>query len=297
MMFNSRTERLLNMLPWLVANPGKSLEDVAVKFETTKKQILDDLMLLTLTGPGEFGGDLVDIFYDQELISVRDSQGFNQPVKLSKDEAILISMLLIEILPQIPTQLTSAASQLINTLSAANVVEVFDPLVADGSSILDFIFAAIEKKKTIRFAYLSEDGIAPRIRTVSPWRVFIDDQKSYVIGYCHEALGTRSYLISKISKIDYGNLKYESPISNMPSSSDALIPIKARAKMDIMPVLELFPNFELLSSHEEVHHVSFGVYSLDFLKGFAIEHREFIRIMEPHGFDSMIYNTIRNFAS
>lgn len=294
-MFNSRTERLLNMLPWLVANPGKSLQDVAEKFETTKKQILDDLTLLTLTGPGEFGGDLVDIFYDQDLISVRDSQGLNQPVKLSRDEAILISMVLIDILPQIPTQLNVAASQLINNLSASNIIEIFDPSGKNNSSVLDLIYSAIENKKTIEFTYLSEDGIAPRIRRVSPWRVHIDEQRGYVIGYCHDALKMRSYLISKIPIVEYGNLRYESPISEASNSSDSLIKIQARAKVDLIPVLELFPAFELLASEGEIHQVTFGVYSLDFLKRFATEHREFIRIVEPEGFDSMIFNTIQKF--
>ena len=296
-MFNSRTERLLNMLPWLVANPGTSLQDVAEKFETTKKQILDDVTLLTLTGPGEFGGDLVDIFYDQDLISVRDSQGLNHPVKLSRDEAVLVAMVLIEILPQIPTQLSVAASQLINSLSATHIIEVFDPSGKNESGVLDFIYSAIENKKTIEFTYLSEDGIAPRIRRVSPWRVHIDKQKSYVIGYCHDALGIRSYLISKIPIVEYGYLRYESPISEALNSSDSLIKIKAKTKVNLIPVLELFPDFELLSSEGEIYQVTFSVYGLDFLKGFAIEHREFIRIVEPEGFDIMIFNTIQNFIS
>ena len=82
--------RLLLELPWLFQNRNVSLDTFCKEFSLTREQAIDDLTLLTYVGPGRFGGELVDIQFDEENISVIDSQGFNKSLKLNSFEALLL---------------------------------------------------------------------------------------------------------------------------------------------------------------------------------------------------------------
>jgi predicted DNA-binding transcriptional regulator YafY len=85
-----RIPRLLLELPWLFQNRNVSLDTFCKEFSLTRDQAIEDLTLLTYVGPGRFGGELVDIQFDEENISVIDSQGFDKSLKLNSFEALLL---------------------------------------------------------------------------------------------------------------------------------------------------------------------------------------------------------------
>lgn len=89
-LLSERIPRLLLELPWLFQNRNVSLDTFCKEFSLTREQAIDDLTLLTYVGPGRFGGELVDIQFDEENISVIDSQGFNKSLKLNSFEALLL---------------------------------------------------------------------------------------------------------------------------------------------------------------------------------------------------------------
>jgi predicted DNA-binding transcriptional regulator YafY len=87
---NDRLSRLLLELPWLIQNKNTSIDNFCAQFDISRDEANKDLSLLTYVGPGRFGGELVDIQYDDENISVIDSQGFDRPLKLNNIEAVLL---------------------------------------------------------------------------------------------------------------------------------------------------------------------------------------------------------------
>lgn len=81
-------EILIKLLPWLVANNGASLSDIATQFEISEKHALELIGQLVVTGPSQAGGGLVDIdFEDADSIFVSDAKSLDRPVKLSQFEA------------------------------------------------------------------------------------------------------------------------------------------------------------------------------------------------------------------
>lgn len=87
---NDRLSRLLLELPWLIQNKNTSIDTFCTQFNISRDEAIKDLSLLTYVGPGRFGGELVDIQYDDDNISVIDSQGFDRPLKLNNIEAVLL---------------------------------------------------------------------------------------------------------------------------------------------------------------------------------------------------------------
>ena len=90
MIKNDRISRLLLELPWLIQNKNTSIDNFCKEFNISRDEAIKDLSLLTYVGPGKFGGELVDIQYDDDNISVIDSQGFDRPLKLNNIEAVLL---------------------------------------------------------------------------------------------------------------------------------------------------------------------------------------------------------------
>ena len=90
MIKNDRLSRLLLELPWLIQNKNTSIDIFCTQFSISRDEAIKDLSLLTYVGPGRFGGELVDIQYDDDNISVIDSQGFDRPLKLNNIEAVLL---------------------------------------------------------------------------------------------------------------------------------------------------------------------------------------------------------------
>ncbi len=83
-----RLSRLLALVPWLRAHPGISLTEAAVAFGVTPRQLRDDLDLLFVCGlPGGAPGDLIDLSYSGDQITVVDPQTLDRPLRLSVDEA------------------------------------------------------------------------------------------------------------------------------------------------------------------------------------------------------------------
>ena len=84
-----RLRRVLVMVPWLLENPGVSVEEVARTFEVTPNEILDDLDVLGYCGlPGYGGGDLIEASVSGGQVVVRMAEFFARPLALSMREGL-----------------------------------------------------------------------------------------------------------------------------------------------------------------------------------------------------------------
>ena len=85
-----RVSRALDLIPFLVANPGLSISEIAQEFSSTEAQISSDLSLLHMCGlPGYSHLELLDISYeDPEFIEVVDPQVLDKPRSLTSIEAM-----------------------------------------------------------------------------------------------------------------------------------------------------------------------------------------------------------------
>jgi len=89
---SERIPRLLLELPWLIANKNVSMKSFCSQFDLNLEQAVEDLALLTFVGPGKYGGELVDIQYDDESIRVINSQGLNRAISFSGSEAMVLML-------------------------------------------------------------------------------------------------------------------------------------------------------------------------------------------------------------
>ena len=198
----SDLELLIKLLPWLVANNGASLSDIASQFEITEKHALDLIGQLVVTGPSQAGGGLVDIdFEDAESIFVSDAKALDRPIKLSQFEAatLLGGLHYLEQMPDfVDVQtVTGLIAKIQNVMPSAdspiNVVaaptsETVRSVVAEGISS--------QKVIEIKYAGITKDDVS--LRCVDPVSTYGQDDFVYLKAWCRSSQAWRSFRLDRI---------------------------------------------------------------------------------------------------
>ena len=97
-----RLPRLLSLVPYLLARPGIPLADVAADFGIGERQLRRDLELLWMCGlPGYGPGDLVDLSFAGDTVTVTEDAGMRRPLRLTTAEgtALLVALRTLGDLP------------------------------------------------------------------------------------------------------------------------------------------------------------------------------------------------------
>lgn len=102
-----RALRSMDLIPFVLENPGVSIAELAEKFSVTQEQIKSDLQLVFMCGlPGYTPYDLIDVAFEDGIVSVIDPQVLNRPRNFSSNEIVVIALglkMLIDINQMNPT--------------------------------------------------------------------------------------------------------------------------------------------------------------------------------------------------
>src|SRR5947199_7976252 len=97
-----RMPRLLALVPYLLARPGIKIDDAARDFGVAPKQLRKDLELLWMCGlPGYGPGDLIDLSFEGDTVTVTFDAGMRRPLRLSGAEATAL-VVALRALAEIP---------------------------------------------------------------------------------------------------------------------------------------------------------------------------------------------------
>lgn len=197
-----RLARLLALVPWLRARPGVSLDEAATTFGVTPRQLRDDLDLLFVCGlPGGAPGDLIDLSYSGDRITVVDPQTLDRPLRLSVDEATAL-VVAARALADVPglagrEALDRALEKLEEAVGTAAVGQVRVTLDAH-DEVLAVLQRALRDRRRVHLRYLvwSRDELTER--DVDPMRVLVQDGRWYLEGWCHRAEAVRLFRLDRI---------------------------------------------------------------------------------------------------
>lgn len=195
-------ELLIKLLPWLVANNGASLSDIATQFDISQKHALDLIGQLVVTGPSQAGGGLVDIdFEDAESIFVSDAKALDRPIKLSQFEA---STLLggLHYLEQFPHLVDVATvSGLISKIQLA-MPDIESPINVVAAPILEGVQAVVSEglstKQVLEITYagVTKDDVS--VRLIEPVSTYGQDDFVYLKAWCRKSQAWRSFRLDRI---------------------------------------------------------------------------------------------------
>jgi proteasome accessory factor C len=278
-------ELLIKLLPWLVANNGASLAEVAKHFDVSEKHALELLSQLVVTGPSQAGGGLVDIdFEDSESIFVSDAKALDRPVKLSGFEAstLLGGLHYLEQFPNlvdsdiVASLIRKIQQALPNTDSPINVVTA--PI---STSISSVVTEAIASKLSIEIKYagVTKDDVS--VRVIDPMKTYSQDDFVYLKSWCRNSQAWRSFRMDRILEARLGN-----EVIDIPDHEEPI-----EAKREYLAAIELdkayygqLDQVDIVSFKEYMWHaveVELRVYSRDWLVSMILASGGRVKAVRP----------------
>jgi len=278
-------ELLIRLLPWLVANNGASLREVAAQIEVTEKHALELISQLVVTGPSQAGGGLVDIdFEDSDSIFVTDAKALDRPVKLSEFEAatLLGGLHYLEQFPQLVD--AEIVSGLINKIQKAlpnidSPINVVPAPVAQGVRAVVDEGISLKQSIVITYAGVTKDDVSTR--TVDPVSTYLQDDFVYLKAWCRNSQAWRSFRLDRILDASLGTDSI-----NIPESDEPI-----EAKREYLAAIELdkayygqLDQVDIVSFKEYMWHaveVELKVYSRDWLVSMILASGGRVKAVRP----------------
>lgn len=208
-----RLNRILAMVPWVLANPGATVTEVCERFGyQNRRQLVDDLNLMFVCGlPGYGPGDLMVAYVDEEEVVVEMAEYFARPLRLSAPEALgllaagraLLSSGLGS--PELAAAVVKLEAVVLPESDERVVVDLAEPPYA---SLLRRAAAA---GRVVHIEYRAVATGDVTTRDVEPWMVFSTLGNWYVRGHCRRADAERVFRVDRIRLAEESGDEFEPP--------------------------------------------------------------------------------------
>lgn len=207
---NERLPRLLALVPYLLNRPAITVKEAAADFGITPKQLRKDLELLWMCGlPGYGPGDLIDLSFEGETITVSFDAGLDRPLRLTAAEAasLLVALRALADTPGVVD--TDAVQRALAKIEAAvgkaqpagMVVGLGGFERGETAEVREAVQGAVKSERAVRIRYYSQSHDAMSDRVVDPMRLLLVEGRGYLEGWCRSALGVRLFRLDRIDDV------------------------------------------------------------------------------------------------
>ena len=203
-----RALRTMDLVPYILENPGISTIDLAAKFSVTQKQIEKDLQLIFLCGlPGYTPYELIDLTFEDGIVSIIEPQVLTKPRNFSSNEMVVIKLGL-EILREInvnePNKLDKISTLLQKVHKETDQDSVLLAKEISSSPYYSVINTAISQRKQLSIEYqsVSKDQLSTRL--IVPYNISMLNGNLYLSAYDMDRQSDRVFKLDLISKCEIG---------------------------------------------------------------------------------------------
>ncbi|MFN2594812.1 MAG: helix-turn-helix transcriptional regulator [Actinomycetota bacterium] len=213
-----RLQRILLLVPYVIAHPGVSVDELARKFGVRKRDLLADLDLVFMCGlPGYGPGDLIDVTIDDDRVYVRMADYFAAPLKLTPAEALALyvggrSIAQVagvahgDALDRALTKLGRALGE-----SAPERAGVDVDISGGPGDHVATLTKALEGNKVIEIDYFSASRGASTTRIVEPWTLYGALGRWYLVGLDHASEEERMFRVDRIQRVEETDIDANPP--------------------------------------------------------------------------------------
>jgi proteasome accessory factor C len=197
--------RLLAVVPWLLAHPGTEVAEVAREFDVSEAQVRADLNLLWMCGlPGYGPGDLIDVTWQGDRVTLSNADEMARPLRLTPEEALAL-IAALRVLSEVPGIVERAAIDraLAKLEAAAGTAAAADRVVVapsmDGDpQVVATATEALARGRRLRLRYWVPARDEATERDVDPLRVFTTDGRAYLAGWCYLVDDLRTFRLDRV---------------------------------------------------------------------------------------------------
>ena len=291
---DERLPRLLALVPYLQARQGIRVVDAARDFGVTEAQLRKDLTLLWLCGlPGHGPGDLIDLSFEGDTISVIFDAGMSRPLRLTAEEALAL-VVALRTLSETPgladTDAVQRALAKVESVAGGIVDSATVAVSLDHTErLVPVLQRAVEEKRALRIRYYSPSHDDVGERVVDPLRVFESERRSYVEAWCRQAEGMRIFRVDRIEDIELLDEPARVPegVQLRDLSSGVFQPAAEHLLVDLrlQPsyawVADYYPTEEVVAESEDVLRASLRVSAPGWVRSLVLGSAGQVEVLSP----------------
>lgn len=206
-----RLPRLLALLPYLQARPGVPVVEAAEDLGVTETQLRRDLELLWMCGlPGHGPGDLIDLSFEGETVTVTFDAGIHRPLRLTEAEALSL-LVALQTLADVPglaeRDVIERARAKIEAAAGAQALALGGISVAlqdragqlpGSDERLAVLRRAVDERRAVELTYYVPGRDETTERVVDPMRLLLVEGRGYLEAWCRRAEGVRLFRVDRI---------------------------------------------------------------------------------------------------
>ena len=205
-----RALRTMDLIPYILEHPGISINQLSKIFNVAEKEIEKDLQLAFMCGlPGYTPYELIDLTYEEGVVSIIDPQVLNKPRNFSNNERVVIALGL-EILKEINLsnpenlkKLDKLREKFLDKKDEDSVIVVEQDL---SFPFLNIINQAIFERRIVIFDYQSVSKDVLSSRNVLPHKLYLQNGNLYLSGNDVQAQSDRIFKADQILSCTIGDL-------------------------------------------------------------------------------------------
>jgi len=200
-----RLARVLNLVPYLLARPGIQVAEAAADLGVTEEQLRDDLELLWVCGlPGYGPGDLIDMSFDGDRVTVTYDAGINRPLRLTPDEATALVVALRMLLETPGVADREIIERALGKIESAAALDHAPPVAVrlpGDDDRLATLRTMVGRGHALRISYYSAARDVTSERVIDPMRLLAVSGRSYLEAWCRQAQGVRMFRVDRIDSL------------------------------------------------------------------------------------------------
>ena len=284
-----RALRTMDLIPYILEHPGISINQLAKVFNVTEKEIEKDLQLAFMCGlPGYTPYELIDLTYEDGVVSIIDPQVLNKPRNFSSNERVVIALGL-EILREINQSYSDNLNKIdILSKKFLNKKEEDSVIIVEQNlsfPYLNVINQAVSENRIIQFNYhsLSKDVLSSR--RVSPHKIYLQNGNLYLSGYDLQAHSDRVFKADQIVNCTIGGTDHPEKTTS-PQQEEIVELIINRENINFIE-----RNSTIIVDQEMNNgqlHVKLRVSNFDWLKRAILSNAPSIKVISPESLASEV---------
>lgn len=243
-----RMARLVAAIPWIVAQDGASVDEIAERFDYPRDLLLADLQdVVFYVGVHPYTPDtLIEVTIDDDMVWISYADWFSSPMRLSGAE-ILSLLAAGETALAFDNQ--DEAGALARGLTKLRLAtgsddDTIDVQLGGAAEALPTLRAALNSQTCVDISYYSFGRDERSERRIEPGRFFVDSGNWYVSGYCQAAQAERVFRVDRIDAITDTTVAFTQPVSGSDETfamADApratlRVPLERERLLDGLPI-------------------------------------------------------------
>jgi predicted DNA-binding transcriptional regulator YafY len=289
-----RAARALDLIPYILENPGIELDSLAEKFGITQKQVLSDLEIIFLCGlPGYTPYELIDLTFEDGIVTVIDPQVLDKPRVFTQSEAIVLNLGLSIMKAALRDKMTLERIETLQSKLQSKFKSISDVSIAMGNppNFYEMIIQSIRDKSIVEIVYhsVSKDAISKKI--LAPQNVYVSAGNYYMSAIDLKLSQERNYRLDAITECVVSNGVHELADLIDDSSEEFNFKIVTGSLFLIEKYSTLFKSVEKIKGE----YVASGrISNSEWLQRLVISNAPDLRLVEPANLAALIKERVES---